>query len=268
MRREHCLRQFGELDHSATGHCSRALIHVLLGIAGMLMLVGPWSKPAAADHYTESECSDLATYNTVMYQSGLSAARGVGAWDGGTSDGIWIADTDVHCIRISSLLHRLDINNGVEIGWFDDPLGTLVSSCEPAIQPSKPHGLFAIFVNNVFSCGNPDVYWSAPVWKDFRVENGPPGTDEYFTFYVNGVQQAHRYVGYNTGPIARSNGERHGLADTAWSHFKGLRYMSSAGTWFRWTESYEATGYSDDPDFRPCKVNGDDADIIVQQPAC
>ena len=205
-----------------------------------------------------------------MFQYGLSAARGAGAWDGGASDGIWIANSDVHCIRVGSLFVRLDNFNFVEIGWFDDPLEALVASCNSGVGLDKPHGLFGVQVNDVFTCGNASFYWNFAQWKDFRVENAPPG-DEYFTFFVDGVQRANRFAGFNTASIVRSNGERHVVLedpeDTAWSHFKGLRYMSSAGTWYRWTESYEA-GTSDDPDFRPCKVNGDDADIIVQQPAC
>ena len=186
---------------------ARLVRFLLAGIATAVLLAGPWSSPASANHVTYAQCvSSGYPYNTTMYQAGLGSARGIGAWDGGSSDGLWIADTDVHCVRVGSMFHKLDESNYVDIGWVDNPLGVHYdASCNATSQTSKPYGLFVVAINDYQTCGNIALYWSSAQWADFRVENAPPGTDEYFTFYVNGTQQAHRFTGYNTGSIARSN---------------------------------------------------------------
>src|SRR5437867_2816536 len=168
---------------------SKFVVHFLAGVACAMLLVGAWSSPASAA-ISVIDCEHAEILNTTQFQAGLTAARGIGVWDGTSSDGMWIADSNVQCVRVSSLFFKYDEENYVEIGWFENPLDYGASSCQPATYKDKPHGLFLATVNNIQTCANIETYWSIEQWKDFRVQNPPPGTDEYWTFFVSGVQMA------------------------------------------------------------------------------
>lgn len=172
------------------------------------------------------------------------------------------------CVRISSIIVRRDLDNMVEIGWVENPLGIHPrASCNASTFRGYPHGLFLVEVNGMQTCRNMDSNaYGRDQWADFRVQN--TDADEWWTYYVNGNQKAHIDAGFITANIVRANGERHGTWDTAWSDFKGLHYLSLGNNWYRWSNSWQDAAVSDDPHFRPCKVSGDDADIVVQREAC
>jgi hypothetical protein len=167
---------------------------------------------------------------------------------GARSTAMRVSDTDVGCVRVSSVIVWINFDNYAEIGWFEDPDG-IVTRC----QPTNGHPWLLVYsiVNGNINCKQNPPILSGGVNDSFSTDDRDGDTRWYY--YYEGINQGSYLLSFTSGqPI--TNGERKDQTDSMYSKFQGLdKWRISTNWWWPWNNTQAwTTGHNQDPEYEVC----------------
>lgn len=167
-----------------------------------------------------------------------------------TNPGMWVANSDVSCYRVSSLGIVKTADQYVEIGWYESPDGE-VPSCPHT--GGTPYMLIFADNNGEPKCDQTPAILSGGYFDSFKVMDDNDGNN--WTYFLNSASMGFFGAGFSIGDVL-NNAERHTNTDSAYAEFDGLDWLGNAGNWNPWRNT-QKTNNNTDPDYRVCIVQQD-----------
>lgn len=178
-----------------------------------------------------------------------------------SNPGMLIANSATTCGRVSSLF---DYNSAetrfVEVGWYEEQNYYV---CIP--NTTAPRRLGFAFFDGLASCFSPSSGISTGR-GDFYVHDDNQNAIWNFYHGTSNFWNSPNMGTFVTGQV-RSNGERAGASDSAYSDFDGLKRMGATMSWVAWTGTQEWST-SDDPGYEYCEHSNTHVEVQLNADPC
>jgi len=198
---------------------------------------------------------DCPSDNQIRAKPGTN---GRGTRVGGSDPGMRVSNTDIDCVRVSSIgVINSSSTTFAEIGWYEDPMG--LSDC-PATS-GQPRILVYRKFNGVPMCQTQPVI-SGPFPRNDEFIVNDSDQNGVWRYFRNGSFLGSFDLGSFITGEGRANSERKsGHHDSMYALFLGLDRMNSSQGWTNWANTTQLE--NSDAEYHLCGLPGDDLEMKI-----